>query len=278
VIADGATATSGYEQTSTVVGDGLLIPSGSLVVDRVYGTGTVLEVVVTSPLSGAREPRAGLDVRSVLTFEETRRIVELIGDPFLPHASPTPSSSRFVANNDWQAAVVSALPGTATTLDGGGVSPETSSAIVNARLVRDGVGTFVRVRIDTPSEGYSSPLDADPCADQTPSACTVLMPWETATVDGKPVASSVIQVEHRSSPSGQKGYAGAYTTRSVVLVQGRTVLTILSDSRDVDAAGGWTSSSAPALAIDELLPIARGLPLPYRLQTAAESPLWTSKG
>jgi len=277
-IADGVTATSGYRETSTVAGEGLIVPKGSLIVDKEYGTGTLVEVVVTSPWNNARDVRTPVTATSVLTLEQTRAILQVVGDPFSPSASPSSTSGvRFVPNADWPAAVAAALPGTATALDGAGVTSDGTSAVVNLRLERDGVGTFVRVRIDTPSQGYSSPLDADPCADTNGAAtCTVLMPWETATVAGTPLASSVIGVTYPEGSGGSQTYSGAYSTRTVVLVRGQTVLTILSDSRDVDANGAWTSSTSPALAIDELLPLARALPLPYALQPAAEGPLWRS--
>ena len=276
-IADGITAADGYEDTSVVAGDGMLVPKGSLIVDRTYGTGSLVEVVVTSPSTNARDAQTPVTATSVLTLDQVQRMLNIIADPFHPKVNPDAAGPSFVANAGWKDAVVASLPGTATALDGGGVTDDTS-AVVNMRLVRDGVGTFVRVRLDTPSSGYTSPLASDPCGDAGETAgCTVLMPWETAVLEGKPVASSVIQVEHPAS-TGRQGYVGAYTTRTVVLVRGRTVLTILSDSRDVDATGWWVSSTAPALAIDELLPLARTMPLPYALQPAADSPLWTSKG
>jgi hypothetical protein len=94
-IADGATATSGYRETSTVAGEGLIVPKGSLIVDKAYGTGTLVEVVVTPPWNNAGDTRTQATATSVLTFEQTRAIIQLLGDPFSPRASasPTPTAS-----------------------------------------------------------------------------------------------------------------------------------------------------------------------------------------
>ena len=113
-IADGITADVGYEETSTVAGDGLIVPKGSLIVDRVYGSGTVVEVVVTPPWKNVRDARTAVTATSVLTLEQSWAILHVIGDPFSPHASPSSTSGvHFVPNADWPAAVPAALPGSA---------------------------------------------------------------------------------------------------------------------------------------------------------------------
>jgi hypothetical protein len=72
-IADGVTATSGYRETSTVAGEGVLVPKGSLIVDKAYGTGTLVEVVVTPPWNNVRDPRTPVTTTSILTLEQTGR-------------------------------------------------------------------------------------------------------------------------------------------------------------------------------------------------------------
>lgn len=277
VIADGVTATSGYRETSAVAGDGLLVPKGSLIVDRAYGTGTLVEVVVTSPTNGARELHMSLDVKSVLTLEQTRAIVALVGDPFSPSASPSSTSGvHFVPNADWPAAVTAALPGTATALDGASVSPDGTVAVVNMDLVRDGVGTFVRVRLDSPTTGSVSPLENGPCyLTSMGTECRVTQPWTTTTVDGATVETSVQEVSYPENTAGSR-YAGAYSVRTLVQVQGQTMLTITSDSRDTDSSGQWASSTAPALSTEELVDLARTMPFPYAFQPAVQGALWGS--
>jgi hypothetical protein len=276
-IADGATATSGYRETSTVAGEGLLVPRGSLIVDKAYGTGTLVEVVVTPPWNNARDVRTPVTATSILTLEQTRAIVALLGDPFSPSASPSSTSGvHFVPNADWPAAVTAALPGTATALDGASVSPDGTVAVVNIDLVRDGVGTFVRVRLDSPTTGSFSPLENGPCYLTNLGAdCRVTQPWTTTTVDGSTVETSVQEVSYPENSAGSR-YAGSYSVRTLVQVQGQTMLTITSDSRDTDSSGQWASSTVPALSTEELVSLARTMPFPYAFQPAVQGALWGS--
>jgi hypothetical protein len=172
--------------------------------------------------------------------------------------------------------VTAALPGTATALDGGGVSPDGTVAVVNMDLVRDGVGTFVRVRLDSPTTGSVSPLEDGPCFLTNLGAdCRVTQPWTTTTVDGSTVETSVQEVSYPENFAGSR-YAGAYSVRTLVQVQGQTMLTITSDSRETDSSGQWASSTAPALSTEELVNLARTMPLPYAFQPAVQGALWGS--
>jgi hypothetical protein len=276
-IADGVTATSGWRETSTVAGDGLLVPKGSLIVDKAYDTGTLVEVVVTPPSTNVRDARTPVTATSVLTLEQIRAIVALVGDPFSPSASPSSTSGvHFVPNADWPAAVTAALPGTATALDGASVSPDGTVAVVNVDLVRDGVGSYVRVRLDSPTAGSVSPLENSPCYLTNLGAdCRVTQPWTTTTVDGATVETSVQEVSYPENSAGSR-YAGSYSVRTLVQVQGQTMLTITSDSRDTDSSGQWASSTAPALSTAELVTLARTMPFPYAFQPAVQGALWGS--
>jgi hypothetical protein len=197
----------------------------------------------------------------------------VIGDPLSPLASPSSTSGvHFVRNADWPAAVTAALPGTATALDGASVSPDGTVAVVNLDLVRDGVRTYVRVRLDSPTAGSVSPLENGPCVSTPLGAdCRVTQPWTTTTVDGSTVETSVQEVSYAANFVGSH-YAGAYSVRTLVQVQGQTMLTITSDSRDTDSSGQWASSTAPGLSTEELVSLARTIPFPYAFQGA----LWGS--
>jgi len=273
VMVDGSDPASSYQETISVAGEGLLVPAGSRIVDRAY-SGTLVEVVVTPSWTSARDARTPVTATAVLTEGQQDRIVNIIGDPFVAQQNPDAASPRFVGNAEWPAAVVAALPGTATALDGAGVEPDGTSAVVNLDLTRDGVGSYVRVRLDSPVPGTRSPLQDSPCVDTAGGAtCVVDHPWTTGVIAGATVETSVIEVSYPENFPGAR-YAGAYSTRTLVVVRGETVLTILSDSRDTDSSGQWASSTAPALSTEDLLTLGRTMPLPYAMQPAFERPLW----
>ena len=195
----------------TVAGDGLIVPKGSLIVDRVYGSGTVVEVVVTPPWKNVRDTRTAVTATSVLTLEQSsgdpacdRRSVLAARIPVVDVRRPLRPERRLARGRDRRAPRVSDGARRRRRLPDGAV------AVVNMGLVRDGVGSFVRVRLDSPTPGAVNPLEDGPCYLTNLGAdCRVTQPWTTSTVDGSTVETSVQEVSYPENSAGWR-YAGAY--------------------------------------------------------------------
>lgn len=89
-MADGFSATSGYEERGAT--SLTLDPpgAGARMLDRAFRTGSLIEVVSVPPRAAATASPGGS--ASLLTFEQLRRVITAIGDPLVSRAaSPAPS-------------------------------------------------------------------------------------------------------------------------------------------------------------------------------------------
>lgn len=291
-----------YLDQAATAGNGTSLAAGTLIVDRSYDDGRFVELLAV-PVALAPSGPADQTARNVLTYPLAGAFLDAVGTPptivpptptLAPTPTPTPSGSpspyrtRFVKDgvtyiapeSDLGPAVAELLPGTVTevsTVGGSGVGITRTF-----RIVRDGVGTSVRVTwlaYDGGTPILTPPAAQDPCAVSTPS-CTVIQPWSRAGVPHLDVIPPGLwSIVERTGAGGSSAaaYAGSFTIRTVVLQHGSTELVIDSDSRDVNPTGRFTSSSAPGLSADELLALALKMPMPIRYQGLVDTP-WTVSG
>lgn len=284
-----------YLDQSATAGNGTSLAAGTLIVDRSYDSGRFVELVSVPAQMTPSSPSDQLS-QNVLSYGLAAPFLDVIRAPEaapVPSTSPTTSASpspyttrfdkdgiTYVApESALGPAVAALLPGTVTERN-----PSTVSAVGitrGFRIVRDGVGTYVRVMWIGYAGGdpvLAPPSVASPCGTDGPS-CTVLRPWTMTSAVGTayPGVASVIERTGAGS-STAAGYSGRFTIRGVQLQRGSTVIVIDADSRDIDlASGDWTRSTAPGLSVDELLALAAKVPMPVRYQGLADTP-WSVSG
>ena len=249
--------------------NGDLLQWGSLVIDREYGSGSLVELVVgaddTTPTVSTSGPKP------ILSIGQARVLLDALGNPVAatPNPSTTTSSDgvEFLPDPQWESAVVAAFPLPLTPI----VHPDLTSQVyvVSGRLVRTPVATSARVRLQFGGQDAVAPRVTAPCdvdARSSTSHCSVETPWSRLPGNGPAAYVSVIDVTTTTGTS-------SYEVRSALLARGETLLSVDADSRDVDAAGNWLGSTAPGLTPEELVALVESLPLPESARLAAERPV-----
>lgn len=91
----GFTATGGFVEDGRFVGQASFAAQGSLILDRAYGTGSLVEIVVGPP-AYASDSAVPVKPMPALTVEEARRLLDVIGNP---SGMPQPSRSTTPTGN-----------------------------------------------------------------------------------------------------------------------------------------------------------------------------------
>jgi hypothetical protein len=241
---------------------------GSLILDWSYRSGTVVEAVsLPATTTQSAVPQVG-PPSPALSLADLRTILTSVGDPFAlpPVATLANHTPVYVPDSQWAQAVSNAIPGSAdVTVTDPGSFEGWKTGVVRMRLQRGGTTTSVVVSLARVSQCLGtcagSAISTNPPCPVSGSSCTVLRPWTVAPADGADRRLGVIE-QTLTGSEATRGYTGTYVLRTGVQLFGPAQLSVESDSREPGATGQWLGSSAPGLTADELLTLARDLPLP----------------
>lgn len=245
---------------------------GSLVLDRRYESGVLVEIAAQTDYR-VPSPATGTPV-AFLSLAEAQRLLTTIGDPYatapVPSRSPQPvpsaTSDGFVADDQWEVAVVSAYAGGLTTIL---QHPDLTAATLTlaGREVDGEVGRLVQTQVQQ-GAAAAAQLASPPCLPDDPR-CVVLLPWGRVTTAQGPAWLNVVDISFDQP---------AHRTRVATVVRGDTLLTVTSDSREVSVDFAYGASTAPGLAPDIIVARALAMPLPESMRSAAGRPMATPPG
>ena len=241
---------------------------GSLVLDRSYESGVLIEVLVGRDPSFPAPAKTEGPI-SFLTPTGARSLLGALGNPYTdapvpsqsPRPIPSPTSDGFVPVADWEAGVLSAFSGGITTVF---QHADVTSAklVVSGREAQGDGGRLVQTSVDDGSAAAAQ-LASPPCGIDDPT-CRVLLPWGRVTTSQGPAWISVVDVSF-TDPT--------HTTRVASVVRGDTLVMVTSDSREVSTDFVYGASGAPGLSPDIILERALAIPLPESMRAAAGRPM-----
>jgi hypothetical protein len=243
---------------------------GSLVLDRRYESGVLIEVLI------GRDPSFPAPAKSVgpisfLTPAEARSLLESLGNPYTdtpvpsqsPRPIPSPTSDGFVPDADWESGVLAAFSGGITTVFQHADLTAATLSVSGREAEGDG-GTFVLVSVDQGSTAAAQ-LASPPCGIDDPT-CRVLLPWGKVTTLQGPAWISVVDVSYTDP---------VHRTRVASVVRGDTTVMVGSDSREVSTDFTYGASTAPGLSPDIIVERALAIPVPESMRAAVGKPMST---